>query len=56
MAGKPIRGTCTGCQQWIEGPNIFHYSPSTWAVYCFKCYKNEHYQNLIKIQEKDTPT
>ena len=40
----------------IEGPvvgdDIFHWSPRSWAVWCFPCYKAEHFHNLTRLQER----
>lgn len=48
---KPIRGICTGCREVLAGDQIFHWSPSSWSVWCFQCYKAEHYPNLRRITQ-----
>jgi hypothetical protein len=49
--GKPQSGICTRCQEHLEGDRIFHWSPSSWSVWCFNCYKEEHYPNLRRVQQ-----
>ena len=49
--GKPERGVCTKCHETLVGDQIFHWSPSSWAVWCFRCYKAEHYPNLTRIEK-----
>jgi hypothetical protein len=48
----PTAGQCCRCQAPLTGDEIFHWSPSSWAVWCFKCYKAEHFGNLVRIQER----
>ena len=50
---KPTAGSCCRCQTFLEGDDIFHWSPGSWSVWCFKCYKAEHFQNLMRLQERE---
>jgi hypothetical protein len=49
---KPTAGNCCRCQHFLEGEDIFHWSPGSWSVWCFKCYKAEHFHNLVRLQQR----
>jgi hypothetical protein len=49
---KPTAGSCCRCQTFLEGDEIFHWSPGSWSVWCFKCYKAEHFHNLVRLQQR----
>ncbi len=49
---KPTAGNCCRCQHFLEGDDIFHWSPGSWSVWCFKCYKAEHFHNLVRLQQR----
>lgn len=51
MPNKPTRGVCCICNEVLDADSIFHWSPGSWAVWCFYCYKGEHYDNLMKLQK-----
>lgn len=48
---KPLAGICTACHAKLEGDQIFHWSPTSWSVWCFPCYKAEHFTNLRRVQQ-----
>lgn len=50
---KPTAGSCCRCQAHLVGDQIFHWSPGSWSVWCFKCYKAEHFHNLVRLQERE---
>jgi thiol-disulfide isomerase/thioredoxin len=49
---KPTAGICCVCGDPISGDDIFHFSPSSWALWCKPCYKAEHLPNLVRIAER----
>jgi hypothetical protein len=49
---RPTAGNCCRCQHFLEGDDIFHWSPGSWSVWCFKCYKAEHFHNLVRLQQR----
>lgn len=51
VANKPTRGICCRCHEELDADSIFHWSPGSWSVWCFYCYKGEHYDNLMKLQK-----
>jgi len=53
MGTKPQRGVCCICNDELDADSIFHWSPGSWAVWCFYCYKGEHYDNLVKLQKEN---
>jgi len=49
---QPRAGACCRCGAPLAGDDIFHWSPGSWSVWCFPCYKAEHFQNLVRIQQR----
>lgn len=49
---KPTAGACCRCGAPLVADQIFHWSPGSWSVWCFPCYKAEHFANLIRIQNR----
>jgi len=49
---RPRAGACCRCGAPLAGDDIFHWSPGSWSVWCFKCYKAEHFHNLVRIQQR----
>ena len=49
---QPRAGACCRCGAPLAGDDIFHWSPGSWSIWCFPCYKAEHFQNLVRIQER----
>ena len=50
---KPTAGECCRCRRRLEGDDIFQWSASSWQVWCFQCYKADHYPNLVRKIEED---
>jgi len=48
----PRAGICCVCCAPIAGDDIFHYSPSSWSLWCKPCYKAEHLPNLNRASRE----
>lgn len=48
----PTAGICSVCCAPIAGADIFHYSPSTWTLWCKPCYKAEHLPNIGRLRNE----
>lgn len=51
---KPTAGACCVCGAPIAGDDIVHWSPASWCVWCWPCYRAEHLPNLPRILREVT--